>query len=54
MPTQPVLTIRQETLANAQYRIRLTLKRPGQPDLEGEATIRFALPPLHGRRSLVG
>ncbi len=43
MPSQPVLAIRQETLANEQYRIRLTLKRSSQPDLAGEATMAFAL-----------
>ena len=32
-------------LAKANTTIRLTLKRVGQPDLEGEATVRFALTP---------
>ncbi len=41
---QTILQIRQET-AGKKHKIRLTLKRPGQPDLEGEAKIAFALTP---------
>ncbi|MGC1378540.1 MAG: CHAT domain-containing protein, partial [Anaerolineales bacterium] len=37
------LHIRQNPLCAGKYPIRLTLKREGQPDLEGEAEIEFAL-----------
>ncbi|MCB0205990.1 MAG: CHAT domain-containing protein, partial [Anaerolineae bacterium] len=43
MPQPPILHIRQRSAGNGQHAIRLTLKRPGQPDLEGEATIVFSL-----------
>ena len=39
----PTLHIRQRAASNGQHAIRLTLRRPGQPDLEGEATIAFSL-----------
>lgn len=45
MPTQPILHIRQTPAGEGQHAIRLKLKRAGQPDLEGEATIAFALTP---------
>ncbi|MCO5214004.1 MAG: CHAT domain-containing protein [Caldilinea sp.] len=41
MPSDSVLHIRQT--ANGTHAIRLTLRRPGQPDLEGNATIEFSL-----------
>ena len=44
-PADVTLHIRQNSPANGKYPIRLTLKRPGQPDLEAEATIEFALTP---------
>ena len=37
------LHIRQDALAEGHYPIRLTLKRPGQPEQEAEAKIQFAL-----------
>lgn len=37
------INIRQDALKNGHYPIRLTLKRLGQPDLEAEANIEFAL-----------
>ena len=37
------LHIRQDALHEGHYLIRLTLKRDGQPSLEGEAKIEFAL-----------
>jgi tetratricopeptide (TPR) repeat protein len=37
------LHIRQGALEDGRYSVRLTLKRPGQPDLEGDAKIEFAL-----------
>lgn len=40
------LHIRQEALLDGRYPIRLTLKRRGQPDLEAEANIEFALTEL--------
>ena len=40
-----ILHIRQRPLDNGKYPITLTLKRPGQADLEGEAKIEFALTP---------
>lgn len=39
------LTIRQGPLHGGKYPITLTLKRPGQPDLEAEAAVKFALTP---------
>ena len=45
MTQQPILRIRQETTGSTEHRIRLILKRPGQADIEGEATISFALSP---------
>jgi tetratricopeptide (TPR) repeat protein len=39
------LHIRQRPLHEGKYPILLTLKRPGQPDLEAEAEIEFALTP---------
>ena len=39
------LRIRQGALNRGKYPITLTLKRPGQPDLEAEARIEFALTP---------
>ncbi|MEI7903001.1 MAG: hypothetical protein WCK89_22385, partial [bacterium] len=44
MTEQPILHIRQEA-ADKKHKIRLVLKRPGQPDIEGEAKIAFALTP---------
>jgi tetratricopeptide (TPR) repeat protein len=43
MSAQTTLRIRQTTAGNGQHAIRLTLQRPDQPPLEGEATIEFAL-----------
>jgi tetratricopeptide (TPR) repeat protein len=43
MPPQPTLHIRQSPAGKGKHAIRLTLRRPGQPDLEGEATIKFSL-----------
>lgn len=43
MPPQPVLHIRQTPIGEGRHSVRLTLRRPGQPDLEGEATIAFSL-----------
>ncbi len=43
MPTQTTLHIRQAAAPKGKHLIRLTLRRAGQPDLEGEATIAFAL-----------
>lgn len=43
MPSAPILGIRQLAPADDLYPIRLTLKRPGQPDLEAETDISFAL-----------
>jgi hypothetical protein len=37
------LYIRQDEPVDGSYPIRLTLKRDGQPDLEAEARIKFAL-----------
>lgn len=37
------LHIRQDAPKDGRYPIRLTLKRHGQPDLEAEANIEFAL-----------
>jgi tetratricopeptide (TPR) repeat protein len=39
----PTLHIRQDAPKDGRYPIRLTLKRQGQPDLEAEANIEFAL-----------
>jgi tetratricopeptide (TPR) repeat protein len=43
MPAQPTLHIRQIPAGKGKHAIRLTLRRPGQPDLEGEAAIKFSL-----------
>jgi hypothetical protein len=43
MPPHPTLHIRQSPAGKGKHAIRLTLRRPGQPDLEGEATIKFSL-----------
>lgn len=43
MPEDTTLRIRQNAPVDGKYPIHLTLKRPGQPDLEAEATIEFAL-----------
>ncbi len=43
MPPQPTLHIRQSPAKEGGHHIRLTLRLPGQADLEGEATIDFAL-----------
>ncbi len=43
MPSDSVLHIRQTANGNGTHAIRLTLRRPGQPDLEGNATIEFSL-----------
>ncbi len=43
MPSDSVLHIRQTANGKGTHAIRLTLRRPGQPDLEGEATIKFSL-----------
>jgi hypothetical protein len=40
----PTLQIRQEAAGKTKHRIRLTLKRPRQADIEAEATIAFAMP----------
>jgi tetratricopeptide (TPR) repeat protein len=40
---QPVLHIRQTPAGEGRHSVRLTLRRPGQPNLEGEATIAFSL-----------
>lgn len=45
MSPQPTLQIRQKCAGEGKHTIRLTLKRPGQPDLEAEADIRFTLSP---------
>lgn len=37
------LHIRQEPAGEGKHHIRLTLRRPGQPDLEAEANIAFSL-----------
>jgi len=41
--TMTTLHIRQDAPKRGRYPIRLTLKRAGEPDLEAEAKIRFAL-----------
>jgi len=43
MPKGPILTIRQKAPINGKYPICLTLKRPGQPELEADAMVEFAL-----------
>jgi len=43
MPGSTTLHIRQDAPADGKHLIRLTLKQPSKPDLEGEATIEFAL-----------
>ncbi|MFZ4704352.1 MAG: CHAT domain-containing protein, partial [Candidatus Methylumidiphilus sp.] len=43
MSPAATLSIRQHPPVNGQYPIRLTLKRPDQPDIEAEANIAFAL-----------
>ncbi len=43
MPPHPTLHIRQRAAGKGKHAIRLTLRRPGQPDLESEATIKFSL-----------
>jgi tetratricopeptide (TPR) repeat protein len=43
MPAQPTLHIRQTAAGAGKHAIRLTLRRPSQPDLEAEATIKFSL-----------
>jgi len=43
MSEGPTLVITQDDPVNGKYPIRLTLKRPGQADLEAEASIEFAL-----------
>ncbi len=43
MPPHPTLHIRQTPAGKGKHAIRLTLRRPGQPDLEAEATIKFSL-----------
>jgi len=45
MPEDATLRIRQYAPVDGKYPIQLTLKRPGQPELEAEATIEFALTP---------
>ena len=45
MPERTTLQIRQKAAGKGKHDIRLALKRPGQPDLEAEATIKFALAP---------
>ncbi len=45
MSPQPTLQIRQRCAGEGNHTIRLTLKRPGQPDLEAEANIKFTLTP---------
>lgn len=45
MSPQPTLRIQQTSPGAGRHQVRLTLKRPGQPDLEAEATIDFALTP---------
>ena len=45
VPDQTTLRIRQSVADGGTHLIRLTLKRPGQPDLEAAATIQFALTP---------
>lgn len=45
MPERTTLHIRQKAAGKGKHDIRLALKRPGQPDLEAEATIKFALAP---------
>jgi tetratricopeptide (TPR) repeat protein len=43
MSAGPTLCIRQSPANGEHYPIRLTLKRPGQPDIEAEARVAFAL-----------
>ena len=43
--SQTTLHIRQDAPIEGTYPIRLTLERPGKPDLEAEAAIEFALSP---------
>ena len=43
MSTMTILHIRQDAPRDGHYPIRLTLKRAGQPELEAEAKIQFAL-----------
>ncbi len=45
MSESPILAIHQNPPVDGKYPIRLTLKRAGQPDLEAEASIEFALTP---------
>ena len=43
MPNDTTLSIRQNAPVDGKYPVRLTLKRPGQADLEGKADVEFAL-----------
>ncbi len=45
MPEDTTLRIHQNASVDGKYPIQLTLKRPGKPELEAEATIEFALAP---------
>ena len=45
MPADTTLGIRQHAPVDGKYLIRLTLRRRGEPDLEAEANIEFALTP---------
>ena len=53
MPAPPTLHIRQSAAGKGKHAIRLTLKRPGQPDVEAEAKISFALTPREQGELLV-
>jgi len=50
MPPHPTLHIRQSPAGKGKHAIRLTLRRPGQPDLEGEVTIKSSLEEWHDYR----
>ncbi len=53
MPTQPTLHIGQTAAGKGKHAIRLTLRRPGQPDLEAEA-LAAALTRLAEMNALAG
>ena len=45
MSQETILRIRQDAPRDGKYPITLILKRPGNPDLEGKASVAFGLTP---------